>query len=62
MTRLRYVLKKLSITGSRLALMTGMSKSSVYKYLSGNRTLSLKTARKIAAALNVEPEDLVGNV
>ena len=62
MTKLRYVLKQLSISGKQLAKMSGMSCSSVYKYLSGNRKLSLKTARKFANVLNVAPEDLVGEV
>lgn len=62
MTKLRYVLKRMSVTGARLSELTGMSKSSIYKYLSGNRELSLKTARKMAAVLGVAAEDLVGEV
>lgn len=61
MTRLHYVLKQMSISGKELAKMSGMSCSSIYKYLSGNRKLSLKTARKIANVLNVAPEELVGD-
>lgn len=60
MTRLRYVCKKLSVTGSQLAQRSGLSRSMIYKYLSGNRVLSLKTARKLAAVLDTTPEDLIG--
>jgi len=62
MTRLRYVLKQLSMSGRELAVRCGVSRSTVYKYLSGNRKLSLKTARKFANALNMEPEELVGEI
>ncbi len=60
MTKLHYVLKQRQLTGKRFAQMCGMSRSSIYKYLSGNRTLSLKTARKLAYVLGVEAEELVG--
>ena len=62
MTRLRYVSKKMSLTGKQLAELSGMSRSSVYKYLCGDRKLSLKTARRFAAVLGVNAEDLVGDV
>lgn len=62
MTKLHSVTKKLGITGKQLAHITGMSCSSIYKYLSGNRKLSLKVARKIALPLGIEPESIVGDV
>ena len=61
MTKLRFVLRKLSFTGRQLADMCGMSRSSVYKYLSGDRELSLKTARaRFEPVLGVSAEELVG--
>lgn len=62
MTRLHCVLKQRRLTGKRFAEMCGMSRSSIYKYLSGNRVLSLKTARKFANVLGVEPAELIGFV
>ncbi len=62
MTRLHSVLKQLGISGKELAHITGMSCSSIYKYLSGNRKLSLKVAYKIALPLGIEPESILGEV
>lgn len=60
MTKLHYVLKQRRITGKKFAEMCGMSRSSIYKYLSGNRPLSLKTARKLAGCLGVAPAEIMG--
>ena len=60
MTRLRKVLKMRGVTGKEFAAMCGVSRSCIYKYLSGNRVLSLKIARKFAEYLDVEPSELMG--
>ena len=62
MTKLHYVIRQKGITGKQLAERSGLSCSSIYKYLSGNRKLSLKTARKLCDCLNVPAEDIVGDV
>ena len=61
MTNLHYVLKRMSLSGRQLAEMSGLSLSSIYKYLSGNRELSLRVARaKLEPVLGVPAEQLVG--
>ena len=60
-TKLKSVTRALGYSGRDLADMTGLSRSSVYKYLSGARPLSLKTARAVfAPALMVPAEELMG--
>ena len=61
MTNLKLALKASGLSGRELAAMSGLSLSSIYKYLSGHRELTIKTARKrFERILGVPAEELVG--
>lgn len=48
------------VTGKWLAEHTGMSKSTIYKYTSGNRKLSYKVAQGFAQILEVDVSEIMG--
>lgn len=60
MTNLKIVLMKKGISGKQLAELAGVSRSTVYKYMSNKRHLSEKVAGKFAGILGVEPTELLG--
>ncbi len=60
MTRLKLILMSKGVTGKWLAERSGMSKSSIYKYTSGNRKLSYKVAQGFAQILEVDVAEIMG--
>lgn len=50
------------MSGKKLAELAGVSRSTVYKYMSNNRSLSEKVAGKFASILGVAPAELLGLV
>lgn len=60
MTRLKLILMSKGVTGKWLAERSGMSKSSIYKYTSGNRKLSYKVAQGFAHILEVDVAEIMG--
>ena len=61
MTKFRSVLRKKGYTGRDFAEKCGLGTSIIYKYMCGNRPISYKLARRFAAILDVEPEELMGD-
>ena len=62
MTNLKMVLMKKGMSGKKLAELAGVSRSTVHKYMSNNRSLSEKVAGKFASILGVAPAELLGLV
>ena len=59
MTKLRRVIHVKGYNGRTFAEACGMGKSIIYKYMCGNRKLSKKIAKRLAAVLGVKPEEIM---
>ncbi len=57
--RLKALIAKKQIRIAELADRAGVSQDVIYKLLSGHRNPTLKTVGKLAAALDVEPGELL---
>ena len=55
-TTLRYILKEQNLKQNDLAKLTGINKSSISEYLSGNYQPKYKNILKIAQALHISPD------
>lgn len=53
-THLRKAMAEKNISGKELSSQTGINLSSIYKFTCGDRTPSVKDAKKIAAALGFD--------
>ena len=53
-THLRKAMAEQNISGKELSAQTGINLSSIYKFTCGDRTPSVKDAKKIAAALGFD--------
>ena len=60
MKNLRTIRKAKGYTAAELASKVGIAKLSIYRYEYGERTPSVETAYKIAKALGVELDELLG--
>ena len=58
--RLYFYMKKADITQAELCKITGISRSSMSEYLSGNYEPKQRNIYKISAALNIKPSELLG--
>lgn len=58
--RLYFYMKKANITQAELCKITGIGKSSISEYLSGNYEPKQRNIYKIATALNIKPSELLG--
>lgn len=52
-------MKKKGYTQKQLAINSGCTEASISKYVSGERTPTLKTAKRLAKALGVAVDDLI---
>ncbi len=59
MTKLKSVLISKGISGKEFAAMSNLSCSTIYKYMSNDRPLSEKTAKRLAAVLNIDFRELM---
>lgn len=57
--RLKVLIAKQQLTIAALATKAGVSADVIYKTLAGKRTPNLATVGKIAAALGVDPSELI---
>ena len=60
MTKFRRILREKGFSGKTFAEACGLGQSIIYKYMSGNRPISLKVAKRFAEVLKVPPEDIMG--
>jgi transcriptional regulator with XRE-family HTH domain len=58
--RLAYMLKRSQMTQRDLALSTGLTEAAISRYVSGAREPRAVTIAKIAKALDVTPQELLG--
>lgn len=58
-TKLKKIMAAKGITQTRLAQLTGIDSSRVCRYANGSMNPSLRTVERFAAALGVEPSELM---
>lgn len=61
-TKVRIALVQRGLTHKRLAHQLGMSRLTLWRILSGRRKAKARERRAIAAALQIEPNDLFGGL
>lgn len=60
MKNLREIRKRKGMTQAALSAFTGINRVSIAKYETGKTEPSLKTAEKLASALDVTVDELIG--
>ena len=59
MNNIKLLMKSKGYTQKKLAQRSGCTEASICKYVRGERTPTLKTAKRIAKALGVTIDDLI---
>lgn len=61
MTKLKDIRKSKGMTQAALSAFSGVNRVSIAKYETGKSTPSLKTAERLAVALGVKVDELIGD-